>query len=101
MQILEVTGIDDKLASEDVLSTFVLRVAVCLGLLGVAVESISSGDIGTRHWTGEQGAASVVAAEECPHGSLERLLLACRDMKGVLDSRASLFHGQTVLNLDI
>ena len=37
---------------------------VRIGLLGVTVESISSGEIGTRHWTGEQGAAAVVAAEE-------------------------------------
>jgi hypothetical protein len=28
------------------------------------VESIPSGEIRTRHWTGEQGAAAVVAAEE-------------------------------------
>jgi len=40
-------------------------------LLGVTVESISSGEIGTRHWTGEQGAAAVVEAEEHPHGNLE------------------------------
>jgi len=46
-------------------------VGVCIGLLGVTVESISGGEIGTRHWTGEQGAAAVVAAEEHPHGNLE------------------------------
>ena len=50
---------------------FCLRVAVHIGLQGVIIESITSGDIGTRHWTGEQGAAAVVAAEESPHGNLE------------------------------
>jgi len=37
----------------------------------VTVESISSGEIGTRHWMGKQGAAVGVAAEECPGGNLE------------------------------
>jgi len=35
------------------------------------MDSISSGEICTRHWKGEQGAAAEVAAEECPHGNLE------------------------------
>jgi hypothetical protein len=43
---------------------FFLRVGVCIRLLGVTVKSISSGEIGTRHWTDEQGAAVVVAPEE-------------------------------------
>jgi len=46
-------------------------VGVRTGLLGVTVESISSGKIGASHWAGEQGAAAVVAAEERPHGNLE------------------------------
>jgi len=46
-----------------------LRVGDCTGLLGVTVESISSGEIGTRHWTGEQGAVEVVAAEECTNNA--------------------------------
>jgi len=71
IQILGATAIDDQLASEEVVWTFFLRVGVRIGLLGVTVESISSGEIGTRHWTGEQGAAAVVAAEERPHGNLE------------------------------
>jgi len=37
----------------------------------VTVESISCGEIGTRYWRGEQGAAAVVAAEEHPYGNLE------------------------------
>ena len=69
--ILGATTFDDQLASEEVVWTFFLRVGVRIGLLGVTVESISSGEIGTRHWTGEQGAAAVVAAEERPHGNLE------------------------------
>jgi len=44
-------------------------VGVHTGLLGVTVESITSGEIGTRHWTGEQGAAAVVAAEECTNNA--------------------------------
>jgi hypothetical protein len=40
-------------------------VGVRIGLLGVSVECVSSGEIGTMHWTGEQAAAAVVAAEEC------------------------------------
>ena len=50
---------------------FFLRVGVGIGLLRVTVESISSGEIGTRHWTGEQGAPAVVAEDERPHGNLE------------------------------
>jgi hypothetical protein len=69
--ILGATTFDDQLASEQVVWTFFLRVGVRTGLLGVTVESISSGEIGTRHWTGEQGAAAVVAAEERPGGNLE------------------------------
>ena len=34
------------------------------GLLGATMESITDGEIGTRRWIGEQGAAAVVAAEE-------------------------------------
>jgi len=33
------------------------------------VESIASGEIGTRHWTGEQEAAAVVGAEECTNNA--------------------------------
>ena len=63
------------------------------------MESISSGEIGTRHWTGEQGAAAVVAAEECTNNAdLECLLPARRDTKGVLDGGAWLVHGRTILN---
>jgi len=56
------TAVDDPLASKEVVWSFFLRVGVHIGLLGVTVESISSGEIGTRYWTGEQGAAAVVAA---------------------------------------
>jgi len=44
-------------------------VGVRIGLLGVTVESIPSREIGTRHWTGEQGAAAVVAADGCPNNA--------------------------------
>jgi len=62
--ILGATALDDQLASEEVVWTIFLRVGVLIGLLGVTVESISSGEIGTRHWTGEQGAVAVVAADD-------------------------------------
>jgi len=69
--ILGANAFDDQLASEEVVWTFFLSVGVRIGQLGVTVESIFSGEIGTRHWMGEQGAAAVVAAEERPHGNLE------------------------------
>ena len=71
IQILGANAFDDQLASEEVVWTFFLRVGVRIGLLGVTVESISSGDIGARHWTGVQGAAVVVAEAEHPPGDLE------------------------------
>jgi hypothetical protein len=66
VQILEATAIDDLLASEQVVWTFFLRVGVRIGLMGVTVESISSGEIGTRPWTGEQGAAAAMARKRFP-----------------------------------
>jgi len=71
IKILRANAFDDQLASEEVVWMFFLRVGVCIGLLGVTVESIYSGEIGTRNWTGEQGAAAVVAAHERRHGNLE------------------------------
>jgi len=70
-QILGANAFDDLLASEEVVWTLFPRVEVRIGLLGVTVESIPGGEIGTRHWTGEQGAVAVAAAEERPHGNLE------------------------------
>jgi hypothetical protein len=46
-----------------------LRVGVRIGLPGVTLESISNGQIGTRHWTGEQGAAAVFPTEECTNNA--------------------------------
>jgi len=84
--ILVATTFDDQLASEEVVWTFFLIVGVRIGLLGVTLDSISSCEIGTRHWTGEQGAAALVAAEDCTNNAdLEWLLPARRDTKGVLD----------------
>jgi hypothetical protein len=65
IQLLGATAIDVQLASEEVVWTFFLSVEVRIGLLGVTVEIISSCEIGTRHWTGEQGAATVAGAQEC------------------------------------
>jgi len=44
IQILGATAIDDQLASDEVVWTFFLRVGVRTGLMGVTVESISSGE---------------------------------------------------------
>jgi hypothetical protein len=71
ISILGTNAFDDQLAIEEVVWTFFLRVGVRTGLLRVTVERISGGEIGTRHWTGEQGAAAVVAAEERPGGNIE------------------------------
>jgi hypothetical protein len=48
-----------------------LRVEVPIRLLGVTVESISSGEMRTRPKMSEPRAAAVVAAEESPHGNRE------------------------------
>ena len=66
IQILGAMAIDDLLASEQVVWTFFSRVEDCTGLLEVTVESISSGELGTRHWTGEQGAAVAAARKMNP-----------------------------------
>jgi hypothetical protein len=65
-QILGTNTLDDQLASEEVIWTFLLGVGVHIGLLGVTVESISSGERGTRHWAGEQGAAAATARNRLP-----------------------------------
>jgi hypothetical protein len=92
------TTFDVQLTSEKVVWTFFVRVAVPIELLGVTVESISTGGIGIRRWMGEQGAAVVVAAAERPHGNIEYLLVAHQDTKekGV----DWLFHGCTVFHPD-
>jgi hypothetical protein len=64
--ILGATTFDDQLASEQVVWTFFLRVGVRIGQLGVTVQRISSGEIGTRRWTGEQGAAAATARKWFP-----------------------------------
>jgi hypothetical protein len=66
IQILAATAIDDLLASKRVVWTFFLRVGVRTGLLGVTLESISSDEIGTRHWTVEQRAAAATARKMFP-----------------------------------
>jgi hypothetical protein len=66
IQILGAKAVYDQLASEEVVWTFNLRVGVRIGLLGVTVESISCGGIGTRHWTGEQGTAAATARKRFP-----------------------------------
>jgi hypothetical protein len=68
--VLAANAFDYPLASEEVVWTFFLRVGVRIGLLGVTVESIFRGEIGTRHWMDKQGAAAVFAAEECREGTL-------------------------------
>jgi len=88
---------DNQLCCEEVTWTFFQRVGVCVRLLGVTMDRICSGEILTRHWTGEQEAAVVVVAEECANNAdIELRLPACGDMKKVLDCWVWLVHGQTV-----
>jgi len=94
ISILGANALDNQLASEVNVWTVFLRVGVRIGLLGVTVERISGGEIGTRHWTGEQGVVAVVAAEKCPGGNLHSLLAPRRDTQGVLDGRAWLYTGE-------
>jgi hypothetical protein len=89
--IPEAAAFDIQLASEKVVWTVFVRVGVCIELLGVTVESISSGEIGIRRWMGEQGAAAVGAAAERPHGIIECLLVARQHTKE--NGVNWLFHG--------
>jgi len=61
IQIVGTNAFDDILASEEVIWTFFLRVGDCTGLLGVTMESISSGEIGSTQWTGKMGVAVAAA----------------------------------------
>jgi len=67
VEVLGATAIDDVLAIDQVISTFLLSVGDCTGLLGVIVERISKVEIGTSHCTDEQRAA--VAAGTTRHPS--------------------------------
>jgi hypothetical protein len=71
MAILGTNAFDNQLPSEEFIWRIFLQVGVHIWLVGVTVESITSGEIGTGHWTGEQRAAVVVVAEECPPGNLQ------------------------------
>jgi hypothetical protein len=70
--ILGATAFDDLLASDQTIEPFPLRIGECSGLLGATREVTTlenPGEIETinrNRWTSEQGAAAVVAAEECP-----------------------------------
>jgi len=66
IQIRGAHSFDDLLASEEVVWTFFLRQRVCTGLLEVTIKSIWSREIGSRHWTGEQGAVGATARERFP-----------------------------------
>jgi len=66
IQILGANAFDNQLASEEVVWTFFQRVGVGIGLLGVTLESISSGEIGTRPEMGELGAATAKARKQVP-----------------------------------
>jgi hypothetical protein len=71
-----------------------------MGLLGLTMGNISTAEIGTRHWTGLQGAAAGVVAEESPHGNQQCLIQVGRDHNGELDGADWHFEGPTVLYLD-
>jgi len=66
ISILGTNAFDNQLAREEVIWTFFLRVGVHIGLLGVTMDSISGGEIGTRHWTSEQGAVAATARKNFP-----------------------------------
>jgi len=65
--ILGATPVDNPLASEEVDWTFFLRVGDCTGLLGVTIESISTSEISTRYWKGEQEAVAAAARRGTQH----------------------------------
>jgi len=66
IQLLAVNAFDNLLAGEEVIWIFFQRVKDCTGLLEVTVESISSGEIGTRYWTGEQRVAAAAKTKSQP-----------------------------------
>ena len=66
INILGANASDDQLASEVGVWAFFLNVAVRIRLLGVTVECISSGEIGTWNWMGEQGAVAATARKIFP-----------------------------------
>jgi hypothetical protein len=71
ISILGTTAFDVPMTSEQVFWMIFLRVGVRMRLSGVTVETMASGEIGMRNWTGEHGAAAVVVAEVRPAGNLE------------------------------
>jgi len=66
IHFLGATTFDHLPDSEEVVWTFFRRVGDCTRLLWVTVESMSSGDKGTRDWTGNQGAAAATARNRHP-----------------------------------
>jgi hypothetical protein len=68
---VEANAFDGQLAIEEVVLLLFLRVEVRIRLLGVTAKTISSGEIGTKHWTGEERAVAVVAPVERSGGSLK------------------------------
>jgi len=71
IEILGATAFDDRLASDETIEIFALRIGECSGLGGtMEVTTLENpGEIETinpKRWTSEQGAAAVVAAEERP-----------------------------------
>jgi len=61
---VDATVIDNLLASVQTVRTVFLKVVDCTGLLGVAMEGIYGGDVGTRHWMCKQRATAVGEAEK-------------------------------------
>jgi hypothetical protein len=72
IEILGATAFDDLLASDETIEPFALVIGECSGPLGSTMEVTTlenPGEIETtnpKHWTSEQGAAAVVAAEVRP-----------------------------------
>lgn len=40
---------------------------MCIGLLGVTMEIIASGEVCNGHWIGEQGGTAIVVANQYPN----------------------------------
>jgi len=82
IQILGCTAIEDLLAYEEAIGKFYLRVWDCTGLLGVTMEYISSGEIGTRDSTGVQGTV-VAEAKWGPQGQTWLNVVALLRYEGI------------------
>jgi len=82
-QIPGAITIDNLLASEQVIWTFIQRVADCKGRLGVTMKHITQGDGDSLQVLGGRAESSGISGKkEAPKGICEKQLSACQDYKG-------------------